>query len=52
MPFNSQGYGNLFGGAVGEGGLGDLDTEIRQFLLRLVVLPQVHILPKEVLQMC
>ena len=27
MPFNSQGYGNLFGGAVGEGGLGDLDTD-------------------------
>lgn len=27
MPFNSQGYGNLFGGAVGEGGLGNLDTD-------------------------
>ena len=27
MPFNSQGYGNMFGGVVGEGGLGDLDTD-------------------------
>ena len=27
MPFNTQGYGNMFGGVVGEGGLGDLDTD-------------------------
>lgn len=27
MPFSTQGYANLFGGAVGESGLGDLDTD-------------------------
>lgn len=27
MPFNTQGYGNLFGGVVGDGGLGELDTD-------------------------
>ncbi len=27
MPFNTQGYANMFGGVVGEGGLGDLDTD-------------------------